>query len=119
MNASLRMFNIVAMASLNVTVDIHVLSSGIIEGHLTNYATMIAMAAVFTRPCNVVFRFWSEVKAALSTKTAYVARLEDEAKRATQRASGMLWVWILLVVCPEKHETARTHCRGCACAESR
>ena len=60
-----------------------------------------------------------EVKAALSTKTAYVARLEDEAKRATQRASGMLWVWILLVVCPEKHETARTHCRGCACAESR
>jgi hypothetical protein len=30
-----------------------------------------------------------EVKAALNTKSAYVARLEEEAKRATQRASGM------------------------------
>jgi len=30
-----------------------------------------------------------EVKAALNNKAAYVARLEEEAKRATQRASGM------------------------------
>jgi len=44
-----------------------------------------------------------EVKAALSTKTAYVARLEEEAKRATQRASG-----IPVVSAREQKETAYT-----------